>query len=187
MCLGGLWAESAQAAPGVAAAPNTFLPYLVIIPLIAWRFYRRSRRLMGRQRLTQYRPWLQVILYPVLTIFVCGAAFAHPMALVWLALGLGLGVALGLFGLSKTQFETTPEGLFYTPHAHIGIAVSVLFLGRVAYRFYEVYQAEQSGAGTPVNFAHSPLTLLVWGLLAGYFVTYAAGLLRWRATASRPA
>jgi hypothetical protein len=30
------------------------------------------------------------------------------------------------------------------------------------------------------DFARSPLTLLVFGMLAAYYTTYAAGVLRWR-------
>jgi hypothetical protein len=30
------------------------------------------------------------------------------------------------------------------------------------------------------DFTRSPLTLLIFGVLAGYYMTYAVGLLRWR-------
>ena len=34
------------------------------------------------------------------------------------------------------------------------------------------------------EFGSSPLALAVFGLLAGYYIGYAVGLVRWRATAS---
>jgi hypothetical protein len=42
-------------------------------------------------------------------------------------------------------------------------------------------QAMQRGTD---DFARSPLTLCVFGLLAGYYIAYAIGLVRWRAQAS---
>jgi len=36
------------------------------------------------------------------------------------------------------------------------------------------------------NFTRSPLTLAIFGLLAGYYKAYAIGLLRWRARAALP-
>jgi hypothetical protein len=33
---------------------------------------------------------------------------------------------------------------------------------------------------SPLEFAHSPLTLSIFGLLAGYYIAYAIGLVRWR-------
>ena len=35
-------------------------------------------------------------------------------------------------------------------------------------------------ARSPLEFAHSPLTLSIFGLLAGYYIAYAIGLVRWR-------
>jgi hypothetical protein len=41
---------------------------------------------------------------------------------------------------------------------------------------YEVISAGPAAAA----FARSPLTLAVFGLLAGYYIAYAVGLLHWR-------
>ena len=167
--------EACLNAPG----PST-VTLLVLVPLIAWRVYARVRRLVGRQRLSRIRPWITLILFPALILLLCLAARSYPERLWLLAGGLSLGLLLGRFGLEKTRFEATPQGLFYTPNVHLGIALSLLFVARIAYRFVEVYALESAvphGAG---DFARSPLTLAVFGLLAGYYVAYAAGLVRWR-------
>ncbi|HET9470959.1 MAG TPA: hypothetical protein VFO24_07615, partial [Usitatibacter sp.] len=86
-----------------------------------------------------------------------------------------------------TRFERTAEGFFYTPSAHIGIALSALLAVRIAWRLFEV-GAGAAAAGGP-DFARSPLTLAVFGTLAGYYAAYAVGLIRWRraqASASAP-
>src|SRR6185436_11141663 len=89
-----------------------------------------------------------------------------------------LGTGLALYGLHITRFEPTPHGLFYTPNAYLGIAMSLLFFGRILYRLIEVWDIAASH-GKP-DFLRSPITLAVFGLIAGYYVVYAIGLLLWR-------
>jgi hypothetical protein len=153
---------------------------LVLIPLFAWRVCRRFRRMVGRQRLSKVRLRITLTIYPTLLVLLCFAARSHPERFWWLAGGVTFGSLLGLFGLSKTRFEPTPKGLFYTPHAHLGIALSLLFVARIVYRLVEVYVLEPATAHGMGGFARSPLTLSVFGLLAGYYIIYAIGLIRWR-------
>jgi hypothetical protein len=108
------------------------------------------------------------------------AASTHIERLALLALGLACGVGLGRFGLRHTRFEPTPQGLFYTPNAHLGIALSLLFVGRIAFRLFEVYTIGTATSFAGSDFARSPLTLAVFGLLAGYYIAYAIGLIQWR-------
>jgi hypothetical protein len=97
-----------------------------------------------------------------------------------LAGGIVGGAVLGYYGHKHTKFEVTPQGLFYTPNAHIGIALSVLFLGRLLYRMFVMYTGNPYAQQSTNDFAASPLTLGIFGLLAGYYVAYAIGLTRWR-------
>jgi hypothetical protein len=153
---------------------------LILLPLIAWRVFARFRRMVGPQRLSRIRPWITLTIFPTLVILLCFAAYSHLERLWWLPAGLGVGSLLGLYGLQKTQFKPTPQGLFYTPNTHLGIALSVLFVARIIYRFVEVYALEPSVPHGVEDFARSSLTLGVFGLLAGYYITYAVGLVRWR-------
>ena len=88
-------------------------------------------------------------------------------------------------GTARWHSHPTPEGFFFTPNAPLGIALSLLFLGRIAYRFETFYLAEGSQRFSAADFGRSPLTLLIFGTLAGYYVAYAIGLLRWRHTVTR--
>jgi hypothetical protein len=153
---------------------------LVLIPLLAWRIYARTRRMVGRQRLSKVRPWITLAIFPGLVALLCFAALSHAERLGWLAAGLAAGSLLGVFGLSKTRFEPTRQGLYYTPNAHLGIALSLLFVARIAYRIVEVYAFEPTVPHAMEDFARSSLTLSVFGLLAGYYIAYAIGLVRWR-------
>jgi hypothetical protein len=159
---------------------STLVPLLVFVPVIIWRLYSRMRRSIGRQTLSKIRPWITVIVFPLLIALLGWAALTHPERLLWLGGAVCVGAVLGVFGLGKTAFENTPQGLFYTPNAHIGIALSVLLAVRVVYRMAQVYSTDPGAQVATTDFASSPLTLTVIGLLAGYYVAYAIGLIRWR-------
>lgn len=172
----------------MTAAPHpSLLVYLGVAALVGWRIYRRVRRLVGRQRLTRVRPWLTATLFPLLALVVLAAAGLRPERAAAEIAGLAVGVALGVWALRLTRFEATSDGLFYTPNAHIGIALSLLMIGRIGYRFVQIglvagaASADASLAGGPPDaFLRSPLTIAIFGTLAGYYATYAIGLLRWR-------
>lgn len=154
---------------------------LGLAALVVWRVYKRVRRLIGRQQLSAVRPWLTVTLFPMLLLVLGAFSLAHPLNALGLLAGASLGVGLGVYGLRLTKFEVTPAGLFYTPNAHLGIGLSLLFIGRIAYRFSQLYLLGTASAdSSPDAFMRSPWTLLIFGTLAGYYICYAIGLLRWR-------
>ncbi len=162
-------------------APSTAtLALLILVPLILWRLYSRVRRMVGRQRLSKWRARITLTIFPLLVLMLASAAFMYPERLVLLAAGVAAGGALSVYGIRKTQFEATPGMLYYTPNAHLGIALSALFIARILYRFVEVYATGLAANASNADFARSPLTLAVFGLLAGYYIGYAIGLLRWR-------
>jgi hypothetical protein len=149
------------------------LTLFVLAPLVSWRVYLRFRRSIGRQKMSPVRPWIQLVLFAV-------ATRNHPLGLWLLAGGLMLGGGLSVYGLRLTQFEVTPERLYYTPHAPLGIVLSLLFVARIIYRIFEVYVLDTNAGPGVEAFAQSPVTLAVFGLLAGYYIGYALGLVRWR-------
>ena len=165
-------------------APST-IALAVLIPVVVWRIYARFRRMVGRQRLSRVRPWITLAIFPVLVALVALAGHFDFDRLRWLAAGLAGGSALALYGLRLTRFEATPQGLFYTPNARLGIALSLLFVARIVYRIFEVYALRSSASPGAADFASSPLTQAVFGLLAGYYIAYAVGLLRWRLSVLR--
>jgi len=176
----------------IMAAP--FNPSLVVPigigALILWRTYSRIRRVVGRQHLSNVRPWITVTVFSLLILMLGSVSLARPQSLLGLGGGLAVGIALGVYSLRNTRFENTPQGLFYTPSAHVGIAVSLLFVGRILYRLVQMYAYGNPGSGPApapgqdpsLNYATTPMTLLIFGILAGYYVTYAIGLLRWKAS-----
>jgi hypothetical protein len=164
--------------------PATLLLPAGIAALVAWRLYSRVKRMVGRQRLSKVRPWVTVSLFPLLVALLLVGSLSHPYAMLALVAGVAAGAALGLYGLRLTKFEQTPLGLFYTPNAYLGTALSLLLIARIGYRAAQLYFTPGAIQEGSTVFARSPLTLLIFGTLAGYYIAYAAGLLRWRRRAN---
>lgn len=167
-------------APHLPAA--TLTTFAVLVPLVLWRLYARFRRMVGRQQFSAGRLWFTLTIFPlVIALLGASAATTHPERIALLGAGIVLGVFLGRFGLAHTKFEKTAEGLAYTPNAHLGIALTLLFVARIAFRFVEMATIDFTHVQPGFDgFARSPWTLGIFGILAGYYTTYAIGLLRWR-------
>ena len=162
---------------------TTTLALLVLIPLLVWRIYSRLKRMMGRQPSQLWRHWAAAVLLPALlaALAVAVATKGDVLALSCLGAGALAGAWLGVWGLKLTRFENTDKGYFYTPNLRLGMLVAMLFVARVLYRGMELYMNTRVAVPVPqADFTQSPLTLLTFGLLAGYYAAYAWGLLRWR-------
>ena len=161
-----------------------FLLVAAFAALVVWRVYSRIRRAVGRQRLSKVRPWVTVVLFPLIFALLLATNFARPAAALAAITGALVGTGLGVLGTRLTKFEATPAGLFYTPNAHLGIALSLLFVLRLAWRFVLLQTAGRNLDPQAMQIGSNPLTMAIFGTLAGYYVTYAIGLLRWRARVS---
>jgi len=112
-----------------------------------------------------------------------GAAIGGMNAELALAGGAAAGVALAIVGISRTRFEQTEQGWFYVPDARIGVALTVLLIGRLAYRLVQIGGFNLMGPASRAasqDAMRSPFTLLILGAVLAYYAAYAAGLLRWR-------
>ena len=139
----------------------------VVAPLVLWRVYSRIKRLTSRQQSKTWRHRTTLVFFPLLVLaLAAGAVLTGALPLIALAAGLPLGVVLGRIAIGKTRFEQVGDTYYFTPHAPIGMLIALL----IALQHHE--------------FATSPLTLFIFGLLAGYYMTYAFGLLAWRRKAA---
>jgi hypothetical protein len=161
--------------------------------LIAWRVYRRIRRNIGRQRLHPVRAMFSILILSAVTALFALTSIGHPKVLLALAGGAAAGIGLGFVGLRLTRFESTAEGHFYTPNTPIGVSLSLLLTGRVLYRFWVNRDVMASSFDPNAAVGHappplqSPLTFLIFGLTAGYYIVYQIGLYLHSRDKNRPA
>ncbi len=149
----------------------------LVIPFLIWRVARRVQRNIGRQTLHRTRLIVSIVLWSVASAFLAVGGLINPMILVGLAGGLAAGAATAIVGLKLTRFETIDGKLHYTPNTYIGLSLVLLLVGRIVYRVIVVLgDPSLRTVGTPEMF-QSPLTLIVYGLTAGYYIAYSAGVL----------
>ncbi|HXP64540.1 MAG TPA: hypothetical protein VN815_03615 [Steroidobacteraceae bacterium] len=156
-------------------------PFLSAL-LIVFVIYRRFRRSFGQQLLRPIRMQIRIGLLIVVGGLLLPTVFrSAPFVLATLA-GTVAGIALAIWGGSRTRFLRTSNQLYYVPHTYTGIAVSLLFLGRLAYRLVQIFtnphamRAMDSDPSKqvfiPASMLSSPLTLSLFFVLMGYYVCY---------------
>jgi hypothetical protein len=163
----------------------------LIAALVVFAIYRRFRRSFGRQPLSRGRMTLRIVLLAVVACALLPLALRSIQFLTAELIGAALGVGLGLWGAERTRFVMFRDRLHYVPHTYTGIAVSLLFLGRVVFRLVQVYTALHAAHSSAVNTAgpanafgssgmvRSPLTVGIFFVLMGYYVCY-YGLVLWK-------
>jgi cytochrome b561 len=166
---------------------NLHLVPFLLVCLVAWRMYMRLRRNFGRQPLQPKRMVTRMVTRIVIfAVITCGLAvfsFIEPRLLIGLGAGLVVGLPLAWVGLKLTQFETTPQGRFYTPHSTIGILLTVLLVARLGYRVMVVFSAAHDPTQPP-PLMQSALSFFVFALLASYYMAYYTGVLMRSRTAA---
>ena len=167
--------------------PAHLISYLIMLPLLALIVWRRVNRTFGRQRIRRKRMIARVVIFAVVGCALALSGFHHLALAEGLFGGVLMGGAIGLVGLQRTRFEVDPvKGDCYVPNPWIGALLTVLLLGRLVWRLMVVWpqlqqaQVAAHGAGMqmqPMGYASSPLTMLVIGLLVGYYIVYYSGVL----------
>ena len=162
------------------------LPALALAaPVMLYGFYRRIHRNIARQKVQAWRLLLRSgVLMTLLVALLLWPSFDPAMAAATLG-GVIIGAPLALLGLRHTRFEMTTDGHYFTPNRILGVAISMLFIGRIIYRMIVlspmIDAAQRNGTAlSPLAFAagtRSPLTLALLGVVIGYFTTYCLGVL----------
>jgi hypothetical protein len=161
-------------------------PYL-FAALVVFAVYRRLRRSFGRQRLRPGRMTVRIVLLALIGCVMLPMALRSAQYLAAELAGAALGVGLALWGAQRTRFATYGGQLHYVPHTYTGIAVSLLFLGRLTFRIVQMYTgvqgplvanaqvanaADPSHAFAPASMVRSPFTVAIFFVLIGYYVCY---------------
>jgi hypothetical protein len=155
-------------------------PY-VIAALTVLLVYRRLRRSFGRQRLRPVRMRLRIGILVLLGCSLLPAAMRSGQFLTGELVGIVVGIGLGVWGVRHTKYQTFEGQLHYIPHTYTGLVVSLLFVGRLAYRVMSIYAQGHAdgqnhmdamqGLGSP-TMMKSPLTVGLLFVVVGYYVCY---------------
>ena len=161
--------------------------------LVVFLIYRRLRRSFGQQLLQPVRMQVRIGLLILVGALLLPIALRSAAFLFAMLGGIAAGVALAIWGGARTRFVEIDKRLYYVPHTYTGIAVSLLFLGRLVYRLIQVYgnaqatHAPAAPAGQafpPAGMVNSPLTLGLFFALVGYYVCYYSIVL-WKSNPQR--
>ena len=167
-------------------------PY-VIAGIAVLLIYRRVRRSFGRQPVRPVRMWIRIALLILLSCSLLPFALESGHFLLAQLAGAIAGIALGYWGARHTRYATYEGRLHYVPHTYTGVAVSLLFIARLVYRFVEWYAqngalegaaAASQGIATPAMI-RSPLTVGLIFVVVGDYVCYYAMVL-WKSKRISP-
>jgi hypothetical protein len=155
------------------------LALILLLPVLAWRIYRRLQTQMQRQRSIMSRHYTGLLVFGAMLLVPLAQLFDRPFSLAALGAGAIAGILLGNYGLRRTRFEDTSEGYYFTPPMRMGILVAMVLVVRVLYLCIEIYMNQGSNQPYP-RLTDSPETMLCVGMTAAYFATFSASLMRWR-------
>ena len=163
------------------------VPALAIaVPLMGWGMYRRVHRNIARQKVTAWRLLMRTTVLSILFVVLLFWPSFDPLMAAAEAVGVVIGALFALLGLRHTRFEQMPDGHYFTPNPILGVAVSMLFIGRMIYRIIVLYPtlaaAQQTDSPMTTQMLNagprSALTIALLGVVIGYFTIYCLGVLR---------
>jgi len=146
---------------------GTFL----LAALLVFALYWRLRRSFGQQPLLPLRMQLRILLLLIVGCLLLPSALRSASFLLAVLAGVAAGVALALWGAARTRFVRVAERLYFVPHTYTAIAVWLLFVGRLAYRFIQINGSTDQTFTAPAML-RSPLTVGSYFVLMGYYVCY---------------
>jgi fructose-specific phosphotransferase system IIC component len=95
--------------------------------------------------------------------------------------GLMGGCLLGLLGLALTQWERTPQALYYTPNRWLILIITLAVTARLLYGVWRILHGWRTSGSDMSWLATAGIagSLALGAIMLGYYVTYSAGV-RWR-------
>jgi hypothetical protein len=168
-------------------------PFL-LAALVVFGIYRRLRRSFGQQLLRPVRMQIRIGVLLIVGCLLLPVTLRSSAFAAAVLGGMACGVALALWGAARTRYLRIEGRLYYVPHTYTGIAVSLLFVGRLVYRLLQAYGSTHTGnmpglnadqAFAPAAMVRSPLTVALFFVLLGYYVCYYSIVL-WRSKRVSP-
>ncbi|HYR29678.1 MAG TPA: DUF1453 domain-containing protein [Thermoanaerobaculia bacterium] len=154
---------------------------VAMVPLsIAMRFRASSTRRRALGWMATLNFFAACISSALLLVTAAVSNAWIPNTFLYVLIGLACGAALGLAGLLSSRWETTPQGLHYTPNRWLILLITVVVTARILYGFWRAWHALQTTPAGESWLAHSGAagSMGAGGAVLGYYVVYWAGLRR---------
>ena len=154
---------------------------IVMVPLsIAMRFRASSTRRRAWGWMVGLNFFAACISAAVLLVTAGISNVWIPNTLLYSAIGLGCGLALGFLGLALSRWETTPQGIHYTPNRWLILLITLVVTARILYGFWRAWEAFQNTPAGESWLAHSGAagSMGAGAAVLGYYIVYWAGLRR---------
>jgi len=158
-----------------------FVLWAVLLPFALLQRYRHGRaRRRAQAWAVRANAWLLTASALLLLLGAWIGSHWVEHAVRDATLGVMAGVVTGIAGLWSSRFESTPQGLYYTPNRWLVLALTSLLALRIVLGLWLGWQSMQTApvaAGWSTWFDHGGL-LAVAAVLLGYLLAYTWGLRR---------
>ncbi len=154
------------------AALPVYMPWLMTAGF-GWLYYRRIRRHFGWQPWRPLRNGLRIALLSALVLLLGWVAWQVPHLAPGMLGGALAGVLLGMFALKHTRIGPRDGRAGYVPNPWIGGVLSLVLVGRLAWRWYSgAFSGDLLQGGSNA----SPFTMSLVAALLSYGLVQALGL-----------
>jgi hypothetical protein len=154
---------------------------IVIAALMSLVLYRRFRRLGSLQRVKPFRMTLRIVLMSLGGASLFLLPWASPPQFGG---ALALGVALGIYAVTRVEFEQGEHGLLFRSTSRVGTAIFILFTARLLWRMGErlvhgrpPWARRRFADPDAVAPESASVTLVLLFVVIGYAVCHNAGIL----------
>jgi len=154
---------------------------VVMLPLsIAMRFRASSSRRRAWGWLVSLNLFAALLSSAVLLVTAAVSNVWIPNAFRYALIGLACGFALGFIGLALSRWETTAQGLHYTPNRWLILLITLVVTARILYGFWRGWHSWQTTPTGASWLAASGAagSMGAGAAVLGYYVIYWAGLQR---------
>jgi hypothetical protein len=149
----------------------------VILLSLALRYRAGTARRQGRGWVATMNVWVTSFSAALFLCFTFLISFWLGPTLRFALTGMAIGAVLGLLGLVLTQWESQPDGLFYTPSRWLALLVMLAIAARLVYGWWHGLHANAPGNQHWVLSASgTQLSVAVAAGLIGYYLVYAIGV-----------
>lgn len=164
------------------------IPLIVVALVLLWalllplgliqryRYGKSRRRAVGwAASLNLYASFVSLLLF-FFSAWIAGHWIVDATA--YAAVGVCLGLLLGVVGLALTRFETEAGGLYYTPNRWLVLGLTLVVAARLGFGLWQALHLWGQQDAHDTWLSRQGGLLAVGGLVLGHYLGYAWGLRR---------